>query len=246
MAISVQCVKCDRTLKVKPDFAGRTIRCPGCQSPLKVPAAEDESEFGDLLDADQNVEDRRLSKPKRRSSSNDPSILQRAAPYWYLGTPVISGLVGLLSPMFGAGIGLLILVAGVLLAAYGFLSAFSVDPIYCLSPFARMARSDAERKRIGKQMAPYFRSFGKGLLITALGCLSVWLSFELLSRGHKRAAMSQMAASREREDQRIAPEEAPRANSRRDFPAAPVHFQREFLPPLLWGPCRGRPLQRCP
>ena len=55
MAISVQCVKCDRTLKVNPDFTSRTIRCPGCQSPLKVSAAEDE--LGDLEFADQKFED---------------------------------------------------------------------------------------------------------------------------------------------------------------------------------------------
>lgn len=78
-----------------------------------------------------------------------------------------------------------------------------VDPVYALSPIARMMRSDAERKRIGKQMAPDFRSFGKGLLITALGCLAVWISFELQGRGQRNAATSQMAASSEYERHRI-------------------------------------------
>ncbi len=191
MAITVQCVKCDRTLKVKPDLAGRTIRYPGCQSPLKVPAAEDE--FGEIEEDDEEIEDRRSPKQRRRSTSNDPSILQKAGPYWFLGIPVISAIVALLSPMLGAGIGLLTLVAGVLLAAYGSLFAVMVDPVYALSPIARMTRSDAERKRIGKQMAPYFRSFGKGLLITALGCLAVWISFEIQNRGQRSAAMSRIA-----------------------------------------------------
>jgi len=41
MPIKVKCgnADCGKTLQVKDELAGKTVRCPGCQQPLKVPAA---------------------------------------------------------------------------------------------------------------------------------------------------------------------------------------------------------------
>ena len=48
MAIQVTC-NCGKMLSVKDDFAGRKVKCPGCQKLLRVPAAEEfaEDEFVD-------------------------------------------------------------------------------------------------------------------------------------------------------------------------------------------------------
>ncbi len=39
MPIRVKCSGCDKPLKVKDELAGKRIRCPGCQSVIRVPAA---------------------------------------------------------------------------------------------------------------------------------------------------------------------------------------------------------------
>lgn len=38
MPIRVQCA-CGKSMSVKDDFAGKAVKCPGCQKPLRVPAA---------------------------------------------------------------------------------------------------------------------------------------------------------------------------------------------------------------
>ncbi len=39
MALSASCVNCHRTVQVKSELAGKTVRCPRCGSPVSVPAA---------------------------------------------------------------------------------------------------------------------------------------------------------------------------------------------------------------
>jgi hypothetical protein len=39
MGLSVSCVNCHRTVQVKSELAGKTVRCPRCGSPVSVPAA---------------------------------------------------------------------------------------------------------------------------------------------------------------------------------------------------------------
>jgi len=39
MAIKVACPKCKKSLVAKEEMAGRTVRCPQCQQPLKLPGA---------------------------------------------------------------------------------------------------------------------------------------------------------------------------------------------------------------
>ncbi|MFO0972115.1 MAG: hypothetical protein U1A27_01575 [Phycisphaerae bacterium] len=39
MAIVVRCKQCGKELRAKDELAGKTVRCPGCQSPLKIEPA---------------------------------------------------------------------------------------------------------------------------------------------------------------------------------------------------------------
>ncbi len=45
MSIEFNC-ECGREVRVKPELAGKRIRCPGCGNPLKVPASESADEPG--------------------------------------------------------------------------------------------------------------------------------------------------------------------------------------------------------
>jgi hypothetical protein len=44
MGLSVSCVNCHRTVKVKSKLAGKTVRCPRCGSPVSVPAVAQATE----------------------------------------------------------------------------------------------------------------------------------------------------------------------------------------------------------
>ena len=37
MALSVTCENCDREMRVKDEAAGKSVRCPGCSEPVRVP-----------------------------------------------------------------------------------------------------------------------------------------------------------------------------------------------------------------
>ena len=37
MAISVTCENCDRVIRAKDEAAGRSVRCPGCSEPVRIP-----------------------------------------------------------------------------------------------------------------------------------------------------------------------------------------------------------------
>ena len=177
VTIAVQCRRCDRTLKVKDEFSGRSVKCPHCQTQLKVPVAEDEFGIVDEEVAPQPSKSKRKSAP-----SGQPLWVSYLKSYWYLMTPVLSLVIGIFTGKVGIVIGLGMILWGVLLAVIGFLAAVLVDPVYALVPMARMSRSDAERQRIWKQQAPHFGRFGKGLLIVALGGLSAYIGLTALSR----------------------------------------------------------------
>jgi hypothetical protein len=40
MSISVTCASCQRIIRAKDEYAGKRVRCPGCQSPVTIPAPE--------------------------------------------------------------------------------------------------------------------------------------------------------------------------------------------------------------
>ncbi len=52
MPIVVQCGSCQKQFQAGDHLAGKQVKCPGCQTPLVIPAPQQtpaESAFGDLL-----------------------------------------------------------------------------------------------------------------------------------------------------------------------------------------------------
>ena len=47
--LTVRCT-CGKTIRAKDKFAGKTVRCPGCQQPLRIPEPEAEQDGADLWD----------------------------------------------------------------------------------------------------------------------------------------------------------------------------------------------------
>lgn len=47
MAIPVECSACGQSYRLKAEMAGRRIRCKACQTPIEVPLAESEEEWGE-------------------------------------------------------------------------------------------------------------------------------------------------------------------------------------------------------
>lgn len=84
MAIQFECSDCGKSLRVKDEFAGKKLRCPECETVLKIPEADDgEAEF---YDDDEEQEQRasrrtptaRASKSNPKSKRSGPDRKQRA------------------------------------------------------------------------------------------------------------------------------------------------------------------------
>jgi len=78
MPIQVQCASCDRQFKVKEEFAGRRVKCPGCQSGVSVPSSEsveDEDLFGDAAEP--------VKKPRTKSKSKSRGAVSGKSSPWY-------------------------------------------------------------------------------------------------------------------------------------------------------------------
>ena len=86
MSIAVTCPGCDKTMKVKDEFAGKRALCPFCKAMIRVPEQDTPSEppardFSMVEDAepDRQVEPRRRSRrddqprkrPRLRDEDND-------------------------------------------------------------------------------------------------------------------------------------------------------------------------------
>src|SRR5580700_7152378 len=65
MSLTVTCPDCDKTLRVKDEFAGKKLRCPGCSTVISIPVKSDESDDDDFP----GRADR--SKQKRRPADDD-------------------------------------------------------------------------------------------------------------------------------------------------------------------------------
>ena len=73
MAIAVTCSGCDRTMKVKDDFAGQRALCPFCKAEVRVPSQErtgGRSEYG-LVDDDPPHRDE-SRRPRQRDEDDEP------------------------------------------------------------------------------------------------------------------------------------------------------------------------------
>ena len=77
MAIAVTCSGCDRTMKVKDDFAGQRALCPFCKAEIRVPSQErpgGRSEYALADDDPPRREDREDEprRPRRRDEDDEP------------------------------------------------------------------------------------------------------------------------------------------------------------------------------
>lgn len=71
MPIQFQCVNCARTFRVRDALAGKTVKCPACETPLRVPAAGAAPPVGFAL-----VEESAQEAPQPCSSCGNPMPLQ--------------------------------------------------------------------------------------------------------------------------------------------------------------------------
>jgi hypothetical protein len=78
MAIAVTCSGCDRTMKVKDDFAGRRALCPFCKAEVQVPEQEQPREANEyaLAADDRDTRDDRDDKPRRRPRLHDDEDIE--------------------------------------------------------------------------------------------------------------------------------------------------------------------------
>jgi predicted Zn finger-like uncharacterized protein len=121
MPISVQCDSCQHSFKIKDEFAGRKVRCPGCKTSITIP----DDDQDDLLDEQADDE---MSSPAPRSRSDRgrrPKSTSKSKPSsaWYiqhwhwlvvLGVMLIAlvPVVGLVFAMLVSGVGVLMVLIG--------------------------------------------------------------------------------------------------------------------------------------
>jgi hypothetical protein len=171
---------------VKPEHAGKKIRCPGCQAPLTVPELDDESEDEEVAEESpprKGKSGKGKSKSRPRGNGQNTLLLK----LWPLGLLALPLLVGLVSPMGGAGLGVFIFVGGLILLLYGFFVGLGVtaasDPgrtaRSLFSPLAsQMFMTDAERKKLRKVSSAYLSAMGRGVLLMLIGGLCTKLCFD--------------------------------------------------------------------
>jgi len=70
--ITFQCEHCQKKLNAPPRKAGQTVKCPNCERPVTIPAAEAEKVAAEQAPSleDLQFEPRPVHKPQRRRSSN--------------------------------------------------------------------------------------------------------------------------------------------------------------------------------
>lgn len=75
MPIPVRCSNCDKGLGIPDKYAGKTVKCPACKAPLKVPAAKSAS--GQSA-SDQSAAKPSAAAPPKRSTEGKPSRPSRS------------------------------------------------------------------------------------------------------------------------------------------------------------------------
>jgi len=67
--IQFQCTKCNKPMQAKAEYAGKAVRCPGCQTAVKIPKPEEEdvAEAEEVEEAEEVVE-----RPRARIQSEKP------------------------------------------------------------------------------------------------------------------------------------------------------------------------------
>lgn len=68
--IKLKCT-CGKLLKVKPEYAGKRLKCPDCQAPVTVPNADDASPLPQKSATGPAAKPEKKKKPSRQLSAND-------------------------------------------------------------------------------------------------------------------------------------------------------------------------------
>lgn len=90
MAIEFSCSECDKSLRVKDDLAGKRVRCPGCQTVMKVPEPrrlEDELADEDASDHELATSEDAGTSPNLEDDFPDLSEFERPKPRRQSGSP---------------------------------------------------------------------------------------------------------------------------------------------------------------
>jgi len=74
MTTSIRCPGCQSSLRVRPELAGKRVKCPKCGKPVQVPAEEEE--LVELVAVDEEEEpeeeEEEEERPQRKSSKYKP------------------------------------------------------------------------------------------------------------------------------------------------------------------------------
>jgi predicted Zn finger-like uncharacterized protein len=73
MPLSIRCPGCKTTLRVRPELAGKKVKCPKCGKPVPVPAEEEELVEVTAAEEDEREEDEEdEGRPERKRSKYKP------------------------------------------------------------------------------------------------------------------------------------------------------------------------------
>lgn len=74
MTTSIRCPGCQSTLRVRPELAGKRVKCPKCGKPVQVPAEEEELVELVAVDEEEEPEEEEEAeeRPQRKSSKYKP------------------------------------------------------------------------------------------------------------------------------------------------------------------------------
>lgn len=79
MATSIRCPGCQSTLRVRPELAGKRVKCPKCGKPVQVPAEEEELVELVAVDEDEEPEEEEEEERPRGKPSKYKSCPQCGA-----------------------------------------------------------------------------------------------------------------------------------------------------------------------
>lgn len=178
MPIQVTCGECNKRLTVKDEYAGKRVRCPGCQESLRIPVVE----AADDWEIDEFEEPQPSALPartRRRASAEAKSARRPKAAsvpvgwkaklkaQWHWATAAVVLVLAFLFPKAGLIIAALVMVAGIVMVLIGgltpLLMIIAKDPgTVLLLIVSRSARFDMMRQPDDHPYKQLLRNTGKG------------------------------------------------------------------------------------
>lgn len=181
MPIQVVCGECEKRLSVKDELAGKRVRCPGCQQPLRVPAAEEPDEW-EVEDYDEppprsaavsrsrmkSAQGKRPARPGTSSEVKSPrGWKSRLKAQWHWVTVGAVLVLAFLFPKPGLIIAGLVMAVGIVMVLVGgltpLLMIIAKDPgTVLLMIVSRSARFDMMRQPDNHPYKQLLRNTGTG------------------------------------------------------------------------------------